>query len=246
LCYTEEKREGKGMQMGTQQDKKLWKVLAFHVHSDRNPDPKSQKLASERITKIMDNKFNEVILLKCAREWGIDIPQAKNSMPSGLDVLYTGSFVDVLWRQDENKVAFSGYIVDFIKNSITDNIKVYICQPDGKIRVIYVASANINILRGKVDNLQAYGAAREAYNDFVMKAAADKKKKDTKEKRDKNKENFKKVGLKANTNYKYNGLKMDYDGIWYNVVRTTSNKVILVYCGTEIKISIENANKVYA
>lgn len=246
------------MQMGNQEfeGKKLWKILAFHVHSDHNPGMK--KLAGERLTAVMDNKNDDAYLTLLAKKWGIPVPEGsyvKNETivewVTGWSALFTSNLVDILFNKKHDKIYLQGFIVDFKRDS--DGVKVYICTLDDIIKVVYIKEEHIEILRTKKRdeanweaNYHLYLNAKKVYNAFLSKETEKRKKKEAKEKRDKLKELFKKVGLKPITNYKYYGLRMDYNGIWYDVIRTTTNKVILAYMGIEIKISIENANKVYA
>jgi hypothetical protein len=230
---------------------KFWKHMAFHVHSDRNPE--KAKLAGERLAFVMDNKKNEQLLVKRAMTWGIPIPvdikawyDSSFKVKTGWNVMFTGNFVDVLFQRGLNKVAFSGYIVDFKRDNTNQKITIYISERNGKIRVVEVKYVNIEILCEADSDGFGYERAKSFYGSFKKENAKKVAAELAKEKRNKVKELFKKVNLKPNNNYKYFGLKMNYDGIWYDVVKTTTNKVILSYCGIEIKINIEDAKKVYA
>ena len=52
--------------------------------------------------------------------------------------------------------------------------------------------------------------------------------------------------MRANTNYEGKGLKMNYNGVIFDVIKTTTKNVVLSYLNIQVIIDVKNATKVFS
>jgi hypothetical protein len=234
---------------------KLWKFIINAVHPDINPEMRKidNKIIGERVDIVMNHKNDEPFLVKKAVIWGIKLPsnivdyyKAWKKFNYGIDVIFKGNFVDVLYTKHGDKVYFSGWIVDIQFEMATRKKVIYFVTENDIIKIIKVTRENEEIIRSEdIEHpYNEYQKAAKVFQTYKKNEKSKEAKKIAKEKRDKYKEMFKKVGLKPVTEYKYDCLNMEYNGVTYRVVKTTTNKVVLSYIGILIKIRIEDATRV--